>query len=522
MTLSHTNLRSTAASILFACATIGPAITTHSQEPLDPTPTPTPAHPYAVEVVAATGPFGPAPYDDPASVLGMPSTRFHDPWGGMSGGTTERRVKLVEAPYNLDPSRTRKLLTTLDAGSSIVVRFQQPITNHPAHPFGIDFLVFGNAFYPARGAANDAADLNSLMLASGALLEPLKVSVSPGPTGAPGQDPSNPTSWEWYRFDNGPFADTAFPTHAYRWSRSLSTWTDALMDFTKPVNPAFRSTLESGGLSAADALDFYDGSGGGTGFDIAESGFASIQYVRLEASPGFDAGEIDALAAVRPAILGDSLTLAASSDSASTPPTLRFQFPDHPQLTAVALTFTHLTDHARITTSPQPSQPPLPSTFGRLIIASLLAASPILGSNSPVFLADLTVGTGADYSGDGSDLALLREGPQGWEHLPATFDPSSRALTSHSLTNLAPIALIQMLPPRIHLGQPSRPSTTQGLTVRFAALPGFIYTLERSPAPDFAHTTEVANTSPALAHEASLSDNTPDASAFYRVRVHQR
>ncbi len=500
-------------SILLACALTARAETT---------PTPAPAHPYAVEIVAATGPFGPAPYDDPASVLGMPSTRFHDAWGGMSGGTTERRVKLVEAPYNLDPTRTRKLITTLDTGSSIVVRFDQPITNHPAHPFGIDFLVFGNAFYPARGAANDAADLNSLMLASGALLEPLKVSVSPGPTGAPGHIASDPATWEWYRFDNGPYADTAFPTHAYRWSRSLSTWTDELMDFTKPVNPAFRSTLESGGLSAADALDFYDGSGGGTGFDIAESGFASIQYVRLEASPGFDAGEIDALAAVRPAVLGDSLTLAAPSTPATTTPSLRFQYPDHPHLTAIALTFTNLTDHARITTSPQPANPPLLPAFGRLITASQLAASPILGSNSPAFLADLTVGTGADYSGDGSDLVLLREGPQGWEHLPATFDPSTRTLTTHRLTSLAPIALLQMLPPRIHLGQPSRPSTNRGLTVRFAALPGFIYSLERSPAPDFTHATAVANTSPALAHEATLSDDNPDAPAFYRVRVHQR
>ncbi len=144
------------------------------------------ASPFATAVVAAQGPFGPSPYDDPASVLGMPSTNFYDPFGAWSGGTTVRRVKLVEAAYNLDATQTSKLITTLLSGSAIVVRFDQPIQHDPAHPYGIDLLVFGNAFYTSSGFVNGGTDMNTLMLAGGGLFEPMKVSVSPGYTGASG------------------------------------------------------------------------------------------------------------------------------------------------------------------------------------------------------------------------------------------------------------------------------------------------------------------------------------------------
>jgi hypothetical protein len=48
-----------------------------SSEPGEPVPAL--SNPFAFEVVAAQGPFGASPYDDPTSVLGMPSTNFYDP-----------------------------------------------------------------------------------------------------------------------------------------------------------------------------------------------------------------------------------------------------------------------------------------------------------------------------------------------------------------------------------------------------------------------------------------------------------
>ena len=54
------------------------------------------------------------------------------------------------------------------------------------------------------------------------------------------------------------------------------------------------------GGTAADAIDLYGCSGGGTGYDLDHTGFASISYVYLSS----EGGEVDALADVFPS-LGD-------------------------------------------------------------------------------------------------------------------------------------------------------------------------------------------------------------------------
>jgi hypothetical protein len=102
----------------------------------------------------------------------------------------------------------------------------------------------------------------------------------------------------WTAFTNGPYADTAFPTNAYQWDRATASWTNQESDFTKPVNPALAATFAQGGMSAADVIDAYEGSGGGTGFDLANVGLTWIQYVRIEGVSGLAGGEIDAVADV--------------------------------------------------------------------------------------------------------------------------------------------------------------------------------------------------------------------------------
>lgn len=489
-----------------------------SDEPSEPTPAA--ANPFAFEIVAAQAPFGASPYDDPASLLGMPSTNFYDPWGGWSGGTTQRRVKLVEPAYNLDATQTHKLITTLNEGSSIVVRFEQPISDDPAHPYGIDLLVFGNAFYVGSGFVNDSADMNTYMLTGGGFYEPMKVSVSPGYTGAPGQDPTNSATWDWYRFDSGPYADTAFPTHAYRWNRTNSTWSNELMDFTKPVNPVFGSELQAGGLSAAVAIDLYDGSGGGTGFDLAESGFTAIQYVKIEGLAGFSGGEMDALSAVRPAVLGDSLTVGSGNLINGTA-TLRFQRPTQPGQTAVALSFTNVSEAARVFTIPLAATSVLSTNYGRVLTASQLGLAPVLGSNAVAFSADLRVGAGSTYGGTGEDLVLLREVEGEWGNVAATFDVSTRSVYVSGVTNLFTLALIQMQPPHIYIAQEVDGFGNPVMAVRFAALPGFAYTLEGSGTLDFSNPEETATISPLVAQEATLFDGGLPGNAFYRVRVNR-
>lgn len=481
---------------------------------------PVPAAPnsFAFQVVSAQGPFGAAPYDDPASLLGKPSTNFYDPWGAWSGGTNVRRVKLVESAYNLDATQTHKLITTLNNGSSIIVRFEQPITDHPANPYGIDLLVFGNAFYTSGGLVNDSTDMNTLMLAGGGFFEPTKVSVSPGYTGAPGQDPADPATWAWYRYDDGPYADTAFPTHAYRWNRTNSTWSNELMDFTKPVNPAFGPVLQAGGLSAADAIDLYDGSGGGTGFDLAASGFTEVRYVKIEGLPGFSGGEIDAVAAVRPAVLGDSLTVTPANLT-NGPMTLRFQRPTRPGQTAVALTFTNVTEAARVSTTPLDPASILPAGYGHVLTAAQLDLAPVLGSNAVAFSAALRVGAGAAYFGNGDDLVLLRQEGTNWMNANAVFDGGTGGMVVDGLTNLFSTALVQMQPPTLRIAAETNGQGERVVTVRFPALPGFTYTLERSSTLDFSAAEDRATVSPAVAQEATLVDSNPPGSAFYRARI---
>jgi hypothetical protein len=235
------------------------------------------ASPYATEVVSYSGPLGSAPYGDPFALLGKPATR-------AAGGNM--RVKLVEPAYSVGPDK-EQLITTLNQGSSIVVKFDHEVTNDPNNPYGIDFLVFGNAFFIGQGTVSDSTNMNTYMLTTGGFFENTKVSVK-----LEADDP-------WVTFDNGPYADSMFPTQAYQWDRANAVWTDNEMDFTKPVDPAL-TLSDFANISAADAIDLYNGSGGGTGFDLDDVGLNSIQYIKVEGLPGFSGGEIDAFSDVSP------------------------------------------------------------------------------------------------------------------------------------------------------------------------------------------------------------------------------
>jgi hypothetical protein len=476
-------------------------------------------NPYALEVVFSQGPFGGSPYDDPASVLGMPSTNFYDSWGAWSGGTTTRRVKLVEPAYNLDATQTHKLITTINEGGSIVVRFEQPIQSNPAHPYGVDFMVFGNSFYTGSGFSSDAVDMNTYSLTGGGFYEPMKVSVSPGYTGKAGQDPANSQTWEWYRYDNGPYADTPFPTQAYHWNRTNSTWSDQLMDFTKPVNPVLGSIFDIGGISAADGIDLYDGSGGGTGYSLAQSGFSSVQYIKIEGLADYGGGEVDAISATRPAVLGDSLSIAPNNLTNGTV-TLLFQQPSHLGQSAVALTFKSVDKVARVATTPLSQNAVLPSAYGRVLTASQFALTAILETNAVTFAADVRLWTGSDYSGNGSDLVLLHQVGSDWENITATFDLTTRSVTVSGVTDLSlALALVQLQASSLRISSAVDGFGNPQMAVRFEALPGFQYTLLKSSTVDFSVSEEVGSVSPLLAQEATVYSGLDSKTAFFRVKV---
>ncbi len=238
------------------------------------------ASPYAAELVSYSSSLtGSSLYNDPYAVLGQPSTKFYNQWGEAGN----RRVKLVEPAYNVGPD-SNKLITTINIGQYVVVKFDHQVMDDVNNPYGLDFIVYGNSFFVGNGSVSDATNMNTYTLTGGIFSENMKISVS--------QDGVN-----WYTYESGPYADAMFPTNAYLWDSENACWTDTESDYTKPVNPNLTSA-DFAGKTAAQAIALYDGAAGGTGFDLAESGYSWIQYIKVEGVTGYSGGEIDGFADV--------------------------------------------------------------------------------------------------------------------------------------------------------------------------------------------------------------------------------
>jgi hypothetical protein len=477
------------------------------------------ASPFATEIVRATGPFGPGPYHDPNAVLGAPATWFHDPFAMFSGGDTNRRVKLVEPAFHHSPTNTgalgTNLILTLNADSEIIVRFAQPLSNHPARPYGVDLLVFGNSFYSPNQFINETTDLAACVLNGTIFTEPLKVSVSPGFTGQAGELADDPDTWPWYRYDSGPYADSVFPTQAYHWNRATTNWSDELMDFTKPVNPAMQSILSAGGLTAADAIDLYAGAGGGAGFDLGESGFTWIQYVKVEGiDPDFSVGEVDAFAAVRPMVIGDVLSLTPENILSNTA-ALFFQQPGALHDNVATLTFTDVSTVARISTAPLTNWNDFAALSGLACTAVQISIEPILGDIPVTFTAKLALAVGTNYSGNGSDLLVLQSSGTNWTARPFTYHATNQQVQVAVVTNLSAFVVAQFIAPALHLT-----TSTTNCDISFTPVAGLRHTLERST--NLIHWSALGSFTASNALPVMHQDSTvPTDRAFYRVRLQQ-
>ena len=252
------------------------------------------ASPFATEVVSYSSTLtGKSYYNDPNAVLGAPAANFRN----GSATAQIRKTKLVEPAWAVGVNG-EKLITTLNDGQEIVVKFDHQVMSDANNPYGLDFLVFGNSFYTASGSVSDATNMNTCMLSGGGafngagFFENVVVSVS--------QD-----GLTWYTYSSGPYGDNAYPTNGYLWDAANASWTNTLSDFTKPVNQdLFSALLGQSDVSAADAIAAYAGSGGGTGFDLDDLyalygvQLSWIQYIKVEGITGYSGGEIDAFADV--------------------------------------------------------------------------------------------------------------------------------------------------------------------------------------------------------------------------------
>lgn len=234
---------------------------------------------HAVEVVGFSN-LGAGIYGNPQAALGPPTRWVRDT--SPNGGPGQRVApSLGYATWNVAPDGG-PLLVTIRSGGFLTVRFDPPIRDLPGNWYGMDFIVFGNALLGATEGIQWNTDLNTVHITPGPdFLEPMTVSVSPD-------------GIRWFSYPNTPTtaADGLWPTQAFRWDGQNLAW-GAESNFTKPVPPSLtRDDLT--GQTVAQAIQLFEGSGGGAAFDLRPTGFREVRFIRVDGN----GGEVDAFARV--------------------------------------------------------------------------------------------------------------------------------------------------------------------------------------------------------------------------------
>jgi len=219
-------------------------------------------------------------YTNSPVVLGEPTRTTSD---GLKGSES---VRMTVGPWQDSE------ILKIGNGGHLVVSFDSPVKNDPLNPFGIDLLVFTSAaFMSSDWPANKTID------GSGG-----KVTVFGGALGAisVSQDGLN-----WHQVTSlGPI----FPMHGYLSDEADAYATGATpTDYTRPVDPSL-SLNDFAGLSLAEALSLYNGSGGGLGIDLSnlDGGtitLSSISFVKIEGYTNSLAGFADVAAVPEPATM---------------------------------------------------------------------------------------------------------------------------------------------------------------------------------------------------------------------------
>ncbi len=214
-------------------------------------------------------------YTDASTALGS-AERFTGE-GVFPGGVT---------PFN--PAFGTDELVSVGSGGHLTLGFDATITNSASHTYGIDLIVFSNAGF-LDTSWSDADPNND---GSGV------IGPNPFVFGAGGeatiQVSQNGTEW----FTASITTLDLFPTLGYSDYATATPGAHGSIesDFAQAMDPSL--TLDDlAGMSFAEIVALYDGSGGGIGIDIASTGLDSASYVRFLNNSG-EAFEIDAVAAV--------------------------------------------------------------------------------------------------------------------------------------------------------------------------------------------------------------------------------
>jgi hypothetical protein len=268
------------------------------------------------------------PFDDPNAALGRPTVDTTGDGWSIPLDTPAPVVPVYPAFRQFET-------VFLGEGGSITLAFSHPVRDDERNPYGLDFLVFGNAPQTlAAGQSWDNGDPAGVIVGASGGSEPGIVSVS--------QD-----GVTWYSFttdpnfmaddpnfiklaaevEDGPFCDGFAPTlgrvydpcHADASIGEWNLWWAEPANPTLPVDPNLSFEMLAG-RSVARVAQTYGDSAGGTGYDIARLDLPVdpqtqrkwFLYVRIDDAPGGGAPEIDAVADVscpgdhkHPAPIGD-------------------------------------------------------------------------------------------------------------------------------------------------------------------------------------------------------------------------
>lgn len=226
--------------------------------------------PYAKTVVSYSPGLVPDPqYTNSSAAVGEPE-RF-----------TGEFFQFPSCVSPFSPAFGPEEIVSIGGTGSLILAFDHPVLDDPQNPYGLDLIVFGNAGFIDVDFPNGRTTPNGLMFGVGAAA---RVSVS-----ADGLD--------WHVLSGT--VDALYPSLGYADLASPYQLTPGSVptDFTKPVNPA----LVPGGMTFAQLVAAYDGSGGGAGFDLSSTGLAAISYIKFEnLADGPVAFEIDGVSDVTP------------------------------------------------------------------------------------------------------------------------------------------------------------------------------------------------------------------------------
>jgi len=257
------------------------------------------AQEFATSVVSSSGLGSNKLYNDPAAVLGQPTTLINGVYDSPKGIYHD---SMVYPAYNQDP-QGNNLMVILGSAGTVTVAFDTPIVHSTSHWYGDDFLVFGNSSFSATGGVTPTTDMTKLGIGGGG-------GIYQNGT------PQISVSADDINFVTLTAQSAWFPTNPYKWvgisSANPSGWDDApgdLNDFSKPVNPALTPASFAGDTVADADSRLYAGSAGGAAFTLAGSGLSSVQYIRFTGTSGNSV--LDAVSRVSDAPVPEASTLCS-------------------------------------------------------------------------------------------------------------------------------------------------------------------------------------------------------------------